>query len=308
MALDQHVSELLAFLKQEGARSFELMDIHEFRGAVGSAVGMQKPPQDVAKVHSVDIPGPAGTLQARIYVPREQVPLSVVVYFHGGGWVGGGLDVVDEPCRALANKAGAIIVAPSYRLAPENKFPSALDDAYAALTWVAQHVAPFGGNIDKLFVAGDSAGGNLAAAAALIARDRNGPKLAGQILLYPVVDANSDYASMREHAEGYFLHAAALSWFWDHYLSAADDRNNPYASPIAGNLAGLPRTLIVTMEYDPSRDQGEAYGTKLAAAGVDVRVTRMDGLIHGTFWSSGAVPRAEELYEEMADFLRTQPG
>ncbi|MBR0713906.1 alpha/beta hydrolase [Bradyrhizobium liaoningense] len=308
MALDQHVSELLAFLQQAGAKSFELMDIQEFRGAVGSAVGTQKPPQDVAKVHSVDIPGPAGTLQARIYVPRGQLPLSVVVYFHGGGWVGGGLDVVDEPCRALANKAGAIVVASSYRLAPENKFPSALDDAFAALTWVAQHIARFGGNVDKLFVAGDSAGGNLAAATALIARDRGGPKLAGQILLYPVVDAKSDYPSMREHAEGYFLHTAALSWFWEHYLSAAEDRNNPYASPIAGNLAGLPRTLIVTMEYDPSRDEGEAYGAKLAAAGVDVRAVRMDGLIHGTFWSSGAVPRAEELYDEVANFLRSQPG
>jgi len=112
---------------------------------------------------------------------------------------------------------------------------------------------------------------------------------------------------MREHAEGYFLHTAALSWFWDQYLSAATDRDNPYASPINGNLVGLPRTLIVSMEYDPSRDESEAYGAKLAAAGVDVRVTRIDGLIHGAFWSSGAVPRAEELYEEIAGFLRTQP-
>jgi len=121
------------------------------------------------------------------------------------------------------------------------------------------------------------------------------------------VDAKSDYPSMREHAEGYFLHTAALSWFWDHYLSAATDQDNPYASPIDGNLVGLPRTLIVSMEYDPSRDESEAYGAKLAAAGVDVRVTRIDGLIHGAFWSSGAVPRAEELYEEIAGFLRTQP-
>jgi acetyl esterase len=307
MALDQHVSELLAFLKQAGAKSFELMDIQEFRGAVGSAVGMQKPPQEVAKVHSVDIPGPAGALPARIYVPKGQAPFSVIVYFHGGGWVGGGLDVVDEPCRALANKTGAIIVAPSYRLAPENKFPSAVEDAYAAMKWVGERIASFGGNIDKLFVAGDSAGGNLAAVTALMARDRSGPELSGQILLYPVVDAKSDYPSMREHAEGYFLHTAALSWFWDHYLSAATDRDNPYASPIYGNLVGLPRTLIVSMEYDPSRDESEAYGAKLAAAGVDVRVTRIDGLIHGAFWSSGAVPRAEELYEEIASFLRTQP-
>jgi acetyl esterase len=307
MALDQHVSELLAFLKQAGAKSFELMDIQEFRGAVGSSVGMQKPPQEVAKVHSVDIPGPAGTLPARIYVPKGQAPFSVIVYFHGGGWVGGGLDVVDEPCRALANKTGAIVIAPSYRLAPENKFPSAVDDAYAAMKWVGERIASFGGNIDRLFVAGDSAGGNLAAATALMARDRSGPKLSGQILLYPVVDAKSDYPSMREHAEGYFLHTAALSWFWDQYLSAATDRDNPYASPINGNLVGLPRTLIVSMEYDPSRDESEAYGAKLAAAGVDVRVTRIDGLIHGAFWSSGAVPRAEELYEEIAGFLRTQP-
>ena len=307
MALDQHVSELLAFLKQAGAKSFELMDIQEFRGAVGSSVGMQKPPQEVAKVHSVDIPGPAGALPAHISVPKGQAPFSVVVYFHGGGWVGGGLDVVDEPCRALANKAGAIVVAPSYRLAPENKFPSAVEDAYAAMKWVGERIASFGGNINKLFVAGDSAGGNLAAATALMARDRNGPKLSGQILLYPVVDANADYPSMQEHAEGYFLHTAALSWFWDHYLSAAADRNNPYASPIKGNLVGLPRTLIVSMEYDPSRDEGEAYGARLAAAGVDVRVTRIDGLIHGAFWSSGAVPRAEELYAEIASFLRTQP-
>ncbi|MGY4349077.1 acetyl esterase [Bradyrhizobium sp. GM7.3] len=307
MALDQHAGELLAFLKQAGAKSFELMGIQDFRGAVGSSVGMQKPPQAVAKVHSIDVPGPAGALPARIYVPEGQAPFPVVVYYHGGGWVGGGLDVVDEPCRALANRAGAIVVAPSYRLAPENKFPSAVEDAYAAMKWAGERIASFGGKIDKLFIAGDSAGGNLAAATTLMARDRNGPKISGQILLYPVVDAKADYPSMREHAEGYFLHTAALSWFWDHYLSAAADRNNPYASPINGNLAGLPRTLIVSMEYDPSRDEGEAYGTKLAAAGVDVRVTRMAGLIHGTFWSSGAVPRAEELYAEIASFLRAQP-
>jgi len=217
----------------------------------------QKPA--VAVTYQLSIPSDYGPIPARYYrATKDSKPCPLLVYFHGGGWVGGGLDVVDEPCRALANKAGAIIVAPSYRLAPENKFPSAVDDAYAALMWVAQHIAPFGGNIDKLFVAGDSAGGNLAAAAALIARDRKGPKLAGQILLYPVVDAKSDYPSMHEHAEGYFLHAAALSWFWDHYLSTADDRDDPYASPIAGDLAGLPRTLIITMEYDPSRDQGES--------------------------------------------------
>lgn len=215
--------------------------------------------------------------------------------------------MVDEPCRALANRASAIVVAASYRLAPENKFPSAVEDAYAAMKWAGERIASFGGNIDKLFVAGDSAGGNLAAATTLMVRDRGGPELSGQILLYPVVDAKADYPSMREHAEGYFLHTAALSWFWDHYLSAATDRNNPYASPIDGNLANLPRTLIVSMEYDPSRDEGEAYGAKLAAAGVDVRITRMDGLIHGALWSSGAVPRADELYAEIASFLRTQP-
>ena len=308
MALDAQAARMLSFLSEAGATSFEQLKIDEFREAVANSVGMQKPPEDVAQVHDVFIPSSGGKLSGRVYVPHGTGPFPIIVYFHGGGWVGGGLPIVDEPCRALANRCGAIVLAATYRLAPENKFPSAVYDAYETLVWARHHASTYGGDKWKLFVLGDSAGGNLAAAVALMARDKDYPRLAGQVLLYPVVDAEADYPSMRDYAEGYFLHTAAVSWFWSHYLASPADARSPYASPIKGNLVGLPPALVITVECDPVRDEGEAYAERLIAAGVPVSAKRFDGLIHGTFWASGAIERAQELYAEIAEFVKCTIG
>jgi acetyl esterase len=307
MPLDEQTSGLLAALKGAGLKSFEQMSIEEFRGAVETFVGLQKPPQEMAAVHDVMIPGPEGSRAARVYVPKGEGPFPTMVYFHGGGWVGGSIAVADEPCRALASRAGVIVVSASYRLSPENKFPAAIEDAYAAVVWTAATIEEYGGDPSRIGVIGDSAGGNLAAVAALMARDKGGPRLSAQVLTYPVIDPSPIYPSLKENGQGYVLEAAAIPWFWGHYLADPADAANPYASPIkAEDLSGLPPALIMTVEFDPARDEGEAYGAKLKAAGVPTIVTRFPGLIHATYWASGAIPRADELYAAIADFLKSR--
>jgi acetyl esterase len=228
----------------------------------------------------------------------------VVVYFHGGGFVGGGLDVVDEPARAVADDLDAIVVTVGYRLAPENKFPAATDDTFAALKWVAQHAAEFGGDTARIAVMGDSAGGNLAAVAAQRANNEGGPALAAQVLIYPVVDCTAKLPSRSEYAEGYVITAPAIDWFWEQYLTSPADAQNALATPSkAESLAGLPPALVVSTEYEVSRDEAEAYGRQLAQAGIETEIVRFDGLIHGAYWMSGAVPRSREIHDAVVRFL-----
>jgi acetyl esterase len=209
------------------------------------------------------------------------------VYFHGGGFVICDLDSHDGACRRLANATGSVVVSVDYRLAPEHRWPAAAEDAYAATGWAADRAEELGIDATRLALAGDSAGGNLTAVAALMARDRGGPALAFQLLVYPVIDlgaSRSEYPSQRENAEGYFLTVAHMEWYRAQYL--ADDANGeePYASPIkAASLAGLPPACVVTAEMDPLRDEGEAYGRALQAAGVPVTIHRAPGMFHGFF-------------------------
>jgi acetyl esterase len=307
MALDPQAQGLLEALQAQGMKSFEQMSVSEARDAAMAFRGLQAEPATLAAVHDRTIPGADGELPIRIFVPGGQGPLPVLTYFHGGGWVIGNLEVVDKPCRALAAATGAIVVATQYRMAPETKFPGAVDDCYAALQWVAGNAAEFGGDPSRLGVIGDSAGGNLAAVVALKARDEGGPRIRAQVLTYPVTDATSDLPSRRENAEGYLLTSASMDWFWGHYLREPGDGKNPYASPLlASDHSGLPPALVLTAEFDPLRDEGEAYAEKLKAAGVSVTVQRYDGLIHGVFWMTGAVERGNELYEEIAKFVRSE--
>ena len=249
-------------------------------------------------------PGPVGAQPLRIYIPEGEGALPVVVYFHGGGFVGGGLSVVDEPARALANDVGAIVVAAGYRLAPEHKFPAATDDTFAALRWVADHAADFGGDPARIAVMGDSAGGSLAAVAALRARDAGGPRLVAQVLVYPVVDPTARLESRKLFGEGYVITATGLDWFWEQYLGSLADTRNALAAPAkAGSLAGLPPALVLTTEYEVSRDEAEAYAKRLADSGVETECIRFDGLIHGVYWMSGAVPRSGELRDAVTRFL-----
>jgi acetyl esterase len=240
--------------------------------------------EPVASAVDRSVPGPAGEIPLRVYAPAVGRALPGIVYFHGGGFVIGNLDSHDGTCRALANAAGCAVVSVDYRLAPEHRFPAAPEDCYAALRFVAERGGELGIDPQRLAVAGDSAGGNLAAATALLARERRGPDLRFQLLVYPVADHRFDTPSYRDNAEGYFLTAAMMRWFWGHYLERPEHGDDPIASPLrAKDLAGLPPALVITAEYDPLRDEGEAYAARLRDAGVAAELRRYDGQIHGFF-------------------------
>jgi acetyl esterase len=239
-------------------------------------------PDPVGRVENRAIPGPGGEIPVRIYAPSGAGPFPILVYFHGGGWVLGTLDTHDALCRALTNAAECLVMSVEYRLAPEHKFPAAAEDAYAATRWAASNGDALGGDGSRLAVGGDSAGGNLAAAVTLMARDRGGPSLTHQLLIYPVTDRSFETRSYRDNADGYMLSRGDMIWFWDHYLSDEADADNPYASPLrAEDLRGLPSATVITAEYDPLRDEGEAYATRLREAGVSVASTCYPGMIHG---------------------------
>jgi acetyl esterase len=266
-------------------------------------------PEDVARVENRTIPGPAGEIPIRAYTPAGTGPFPLVVYFHGGGWVIGDLDTHDPVCRALTNRSGCLVVSIDYRLAPEHPYPAAVDDAYAATAWIAEHATELGGDGSRLAVAGDSAGGNLAAVVALLARDRGGPRIAFQALVYPVTDCDLDTTSYRENAEGYFLTREMMRWFWDQYVPDEARRREPLASPLrAESLTGLPPALVITAEFDPLRDEGEAYAQRLADAGVHVAATRYGGMIHGFFTMLGVLDRAADAVNEVGLALRTELG
>jgi acetyl esterase len=301
--LDPDVDVLMKMLGEQGFRSFEELGIEGTRSAVTSFTNLQKPPQDVAYV-SEEAYGPAGENRARIYVPPGDGPLPVVLYVHGGGFVAGGLDVVDEPVRALALDVGAIVVSTTYRLAPEARFPAAHDDVFAALRWTAGAISAYGGDAERLAVVGDSAGANLAAAAVIRARDAGAPTVRAQALLYPLVDPVADTPSRHEFAEGYLIHRAALEWFNKQYLTKPSDTDDPRLALHRNNLTNLPATLILTTEFDPLRDEGEAFAAALQDAGVAVTARRIDGLVHALFWASAAVPRSAEIHAALVRHLR----
>lgn len=306
MAVDTAVQTIMDGLAQQGQKSFEEISVEEGRAVVASFIGLQKPAQDVARVINETIDGPGGDQHLRIFIPQAQPagPLPVVVYYYGGGFVAGSLDVADESNRALANDTGAIVVAASYRLAPEHKFPAATDDTFAALRWVGENIADYGGDPSRIAVMGDSAGGNLAAVAAQRVRDEGGPELAAQVLIYPAIDANADTESKRQFAEGYVISTAAMDYFWGQYLNSPEEAEDPRATPSRGNLAGLPPALVLSVEYEVLRDEAEAYADQLAAAGVEVQKQRLPGLIHGVYNMSGAIPRWSEIHDATVDFLR----
>jgi acetyl esterase len=262
---------------------------------------------EMASVTDRTVPGPGGDIPVRIYVPTtEPGPRPVLVYFHGGGWVIGDLETHDSTVRALASGSGATVVSVDYRLAPEHPFPAPLDDCLAAVRWVADHGAEIDVDPARLAVAGDSAGGNLAAAVVLALRD-TGPALRAQVLVYPVTDGTLGEPSMDENGDGYFLTKATMAWFWDHYMGDRDRATEPAASVLHAPdeaLAGLPPALVVTAEFDPLRDEGEAYASRLAAAGVDVTTSRYDGMIHGFFSMGDFVPEGKAAIDEASEMLR----
>lgn len=242
--------------------------------------------EPVASIVDTRIDGVHGSFGVRVYRPHgtaEEDVLPGLLWFHGGGFVLGNLGTADSTCRSLANLAEVTVVSVDYHLAPEHPFPIAVDDAVEAFRWTTEHAEELSIDAGRIGVGGDSAGGNLAAVVSQLAKAAHLTQPVFQLLVYPVVDFDGSYPSMQENANGYFLEAATMSWFLSHYLGGRD-RSNPRVSPIrSSDLSGLPPALVVTAEFDPLRDEGEAYAHALQRAGVDVELVRYDGLIHGFF-------------------------
>lgn len=304
MALHPEAQQLLAALDAAGLPPFEHMTVPQAREAAKAFIDLQGEPEEIA-TEDRTIPGPAGDIPARVYTPAGDGPKPVIVYFHGGGWVIGDLDVCDNPVRRIANRTGAVVVSVDYRLAPEHVYPAAFDDSYTATVWVAEHAAELGGDPERLATCGDSAGANLAAAVAIAARDRQAPRLAAQLLLYPVTDFDFTTESYEQNGEGYLLTKGSMQWFWAHYLGAQELGKDAFACPArADNLVGLPPAFIATAEFDPLRDEGEAYAANLRTAGVDVAAKRYDGMLHGFAWTLGATPSGAVLIDDLATAFR----
>lgn len=311
MPVHPQVQALLDEFKKQGLPPFDQMSVTQARVVALGFRDLQGEPEALAQVRDIVVPGPAGKLPVRLYYPSTGKSLPLLVYFHGGGWVIGDLEIVDKPCRALAKASGCVVASVNYRLSPETKFPGPVEDCYAATRWLAEHAQEIGVDRQRLAVGGDSAGGNLAAAVSLMARDRGGPAIAYQLLIYPVTAPakGTDSASYRENAENYLLTRGSMEWFWDHYLSSEADGRNPYASPLyASDLSRLPPAMVVTAEFDPLRDEGRAYAKRLQEAGVAVKSAHNEGMIHGFFWMAGAIDRGRELTTEMGEELRKHLG
>lgn len=259
----------------------------------------------VAKIDYRYISGPTAELPIKIYTPEGIGPFPAVVFFHGGGWVAGNIEINGVQHQQIAYDARAVVIAVNYQKAPEHKFPIPFDDCYSTLEWVVANAQALNINVDEIGVAGDSAGGNLAAAVTLKARDVKGPKIAFQILIYPAVDYNFEYPSMIENAVGYSLTTQGMKWYWDQYMATTDDLANPYFRPMAAeNLSNLPPTFTLTAELDPLRDEGEIFAQRLHDAGVKSVLKRYDSLIHGFALMQGFLPEAREAMQDIADNIR----
>ena len=309
MPLDPEAKAMLDAMAAAPAVDFFAVPHTVIRQAFGSMPG-NEPGPEMAKVESRDVDGPQGKVPVRIYTPLGGAARKPgLVFFHGGGFVLCSLDTHDATCRQLAQGADCIVVSVDYRLAPEAKFPAAPEDCYAATQWTALHARSLGIDAGRIAVAGDSAGGNLAAVVSLMCRDRGGHLPVHQLLIYPVTDFEFETESYRTNGEGYFLSKDMMRWFWHHYLESDADGAHPHASPLrAAHLAGLPPATVLTAEYDPLRDEGRAYAQRLAAAGVPTQYTNYDGVFHGFFGMTAQLPRARQAVDETCAALRKAFG
>ena len=302
MPLDPQVEEFRAKRAAENAPQLYTQTLEEARAADLAAI--QAGGGDVEPVHLVEDLVTDSGVPLRRYRPMEEGPLPTLVYFFGGGWTLGSIDTADGVCRRLANLVPCQVITVGYRLAPENPFPTAVNDCHQATQWIAGHAVELGVDVARLAVGGDSAGGNLAAATTLLARD-SGPALAAQLLVYPNTLYGSDTASMRAGDDPFLFNRTSVNWYWKHYLTDESDGTNPLASPLlAASHAGLPPALVITAEFDPLRDEGEFYAEKLFAAGVPTEMVRYDGMIHGFYGMDLAIARARDAQLEAAAALK----
>lgn len=294
MTVNPQVEALLAAMAAAPPIDYGTVTAAEMRALFDRPLGLASFP-DVVRTEDIVLALSARDINARLYVPQiPETSPPLTLYFHGGGWVMGTLDTHDATCRALARSSGSAILSVAYRLAPEYPFPAGLEDCYEALLWAAGCSRLAGIDTARLAVAGDSAGANLAAAAAILARDRGGPRLAHQLLVYPVADRNLERESYLSYGGGdFFLTTEAMRWFWDAYLRAARSPDLHLASIIeAPDLAGLPPATIIAAEYDPLRDEALAFGERLSGAGVPTEISVAPGMVHGFFSLFDAVPDA----------------
>jgi acetyl esterase len=304
MPLDPQVTRLLSVMERTGGKPLSESTAAEARVGDWSRdfVG---PTEPVADVTHTFIPGPTADLPVRIYTPEGTGPFPAIVYFHGSAFSVSNIGLADSPHRAIANRTGCVVVAVNYQKAPEHPFPTPMNDAYAATEWVQDNAGLLRVDPLRIGVGGDSAGGNLAAAVCIRAREERGPRLAFQLLLYPAVLAESSYPSMTENANGYMLSSDDVAWAWQQYVPDEEQRGNPLASPLlAERHDQLPPAIVLTAEYDPLRDEGEAYADKLEAAGVPVVRRRYEGMIHGFLWTAGVIDGSRQLIDDLGKDVR----
>jgi acetyl esterase len=310
MPLDPQVQGLLDQMAASGAPPLEEQTVAEARAGMAGMVALAQS-ADVGAVEDLEVPLAGGPVPVRVYRPPGPAgpPHPLLVWFHGGGWVLGDLAFADPTARDLCARSAAVVASVDYPLAPEHPFPAAPEACLGVTRWLADHAADIGADATRLAVGGDSAGGNLAAVCALLARNRGGPALSFQLLVYPVTDCLGTFPSVRHNAERYLLTADAMLWFRDQYLPPGCDQEDPAASPIyATDLSGLPPALVVTAEFDPLRDEGEAYGKRMELAGVPVTVSRYDGMVHGFFSMTAVLDAARQAMAEAATALRAALG
>ena len=303
MAVDPNFRALLDMPEMQLGRPPEGVTAPMMReGMKAAAIKLVVP--ELFRIDELVIAGPGGPLALRVYYPSAQAGLPVTLFYHGGGWVLCDLDSHDHLARSLALASGSVVVSVDYRLAPETRFPGPVEDCYAALQYVVNSAAALGVDASRVAVAGDSAGGNLAIAVALMARDRGGPALCHQALFYPVTKSGCKTGSFTELASGYFLSREIMLWFWECYLASPEDASHPLASPMhAASFAGLPSASIATCEFDPLRDEGEQFGAALRAAGVQAATRRYAGMIHGFATMPHVTPVAEEAIRDLGHGL-----
>ena len=304
MPIHPQVEGLLAEMAAMGGPPIQELSVADARTVAEGMTALSGDPIEVGAVDDITIPVDGAEIGARVYTPQGEGPHPIVMFFHGGGWVICSLDTHDNVARAICRDAEAVVVSVDYRMAPEFKFPTAAHDCFAATKWMAANAASFDADASRLAVCGDSAGGNLSAVVSQMARDAGGPAVSYAALIYPAVDMTRKGGSLEENAKGYFLETDGMEWFMNHYL-AESERDDVLASPLLHeNLAGLPDTFIATCEFDPLRDEGEAYGEALRANGVHVDQKRYDGLIHGAANMTGVLDGGRQLVADTAAHLR----
>ena len=305
MPLDPQVTQLIEDRNSLDLQPIEQCTPDEFRAMMRVQIEDKAKREHVAHVEDREIPGPVGAIPVRIYRSTADRSQGVLVYYHGGGWVGGDLETHDSLCRAIANAAECMVISVDYRLAPEHAYPAAAEDAYAALKWVCENHSALAIDPERIAVGGDSAGGNLAAVVSLMARDREKLPLRLQVLIYPITDCDFTTSSYQECAEGYLLTTTGMKWFWKSYAPEEDDAQQPYASPLrAGELSDVAPALVITAEYDVLRDEGVAYAKRLQESGVPTEWKCYDGMIHGFVGRQDVLDAGRMAVNQIANALR----